>query len=73
MANKKTIAKTVAKEAASVGTAVAKEFASIGAGVITGLLKIAIPTPSSDKKVAAIIFAAFGTLVVAHRIVSRAE
>jgi hypothetical protein len=50
MANKKTIAKTVAKEAASVGTAVAKEFASIGAGVITGLLKIAIPTPSSDKK-----------------------
>jgi hypothetical protein len=39
MANKKTIAHGVAKE-----------FVSIGAGVITGLLKIAMPTPSSDKK-----------------------
>ncbi len=50
MANKNSTTHRVAKEAASIGTAVAKEFASIGVGVISGLLKIAVPTSSSDKK-----------------------
>ena len=50
MSTKKTITHAVAKEAVSIGTGVAKEFVSIGVGVIAGLLKIATPTPSNEKK-----------------------